>query len=201
MREDCASRMNPVSNRTDGRRATVNDRRDAVRAGGAFASASWSLAAALLVASPAQAAGDLVLIPDPRLLVALLVLFGLLIVPVNLLVFKPIFRILDEREARTTGTRKRAEKLERDAQEILDRYQAALQAVREESEVARRSALEHARGESQTETARARADSERETEGARSRVAAEFEAARNALRAQSKDLARQAASRVLGRVL
>jgi F-type H+-transporting ATPase subunit b len=153
------------------------------------------------LARPAWAAGDLVLIPDIPLLVALVVLFVLLVLPVNVLVFKPIFRILDEREERTQGTRRRAEKLERDAQEILDRYESSVREVREESERERRGALEGARGESQQATSAARADSEGEIERARSQIAAEYEAARNALRASSQDLARQAASRVLGRAL
>ena len=154
-----------------------------------------------LLASPARAAGDLVLIPDAGLLVALLLLFALLVVPVQLLVFKPIFRILDEREERTSGTRERARKLERDAQAILDRYESSVREVREASERERRAALERARGEFQQATGGARAESEREIERARAQVAAEYEAARTALRAQSQDLARQAASRVLGRAL
>jgi F-type H+-transporting ATPase subunit b len=159
------------------------------------------IALALLLAGPAWAADDLVLIPDLRLLVALIALFALMVVPVHVLVFKPIFRILDEREQRTDGTRERARKLERDAEEILDRYESSLRGVREESERERRAALERARDESQQTTGGARAESEREIERARSQIAAEYEAARNALRSQSQELARQAASRVLGRAL
>jgi F-type H+-transporting ATPase subunit b len=156
---------------------------------------------ALALATPAHAAGDLVLIPSLPLLVALVVLFAVLVLPVNAMVFKPVFRILDEREARTTGTREKAEQLERDAQEILDRYESSVQGVRDEAERERRAALEGARGDSQGATADARAAAESEIEQARAQIHAEFEAARTALRNQSQDLARQAASRVLGRVL
>ena len=161
----------------------------------------WVCAFVGLLAAPAQAAGDLVLIPDAGLLIALLLLFALLVVPVQVLVFKPIFRILDEREERTNGTRERARKLERDAQAILERYESSVREVREESERERRAALERARGESQQATGGARAESEREIERARAQIGAEYEAARNALRSQSQELARQAASRVLGRAL
>lgn len=158
-------------------------------------------ASAMALAAPAQAAENLVLIPDLPLLLALVVLFALLVVPVQVLVFKPVFRILDEREQRTDGTRERARKLERDAEEILDRYESSVREVREESERERRAALERARDESQQATGGARAESEREIENARAQIAAEYEAARTALRSQSQELARQAASRVLGRAL
>lgn len=155
----------------------------------------------LLLALPAEASGNLVLIPDGRLLLTLVLLFAALVLPVHVLVFKPIFRVLDERQERTAGTRERARKLERDAQEILERYESSLRQVRDEAERERRAALDRARGESQQATGAARADSEREIEHARGQIAAEYEAARNALRSQSQELARQAASRVLGRAL
>jgi F-type H+-transporting ATPase subunit b len=175
--------------------------RATVRAIGETGRTALLLAALLILAQPSHAAGDLVLVPSPPLLVALIVLFALLVLPVNTLVFKPIFKILDEREARTTGTREQAEQIERDAQEILDRYEASVQAVRAEAEQTRRAALEAARSDSQGTANDARAEAEREIEQARNQIGNEFEAARTALRSQSQDLARQAASSVLGRVL
>ena len=44
-----------------------------------------------------------------------MVLFAALIVPVNRLLFQPIFRVLDERDASIAGTRARAERLEHEA--------------------------------------------------------------------------------------
>jgi F-type H+-transporting ATPase subunit b len=170
--------------------------RATVRAIGETGRTALLLAALLILAQPSHAAGDLA-----PLLVALIVLFALLVLPVNTLVFKPIFKILDEREARTTGTREQAEQIERDAQEILDRYEASVQAVRAEAEQTRRAALEAARSDSQGTANDARAEAEREIEQARNQIGNEFEAARTALRSQSQDLARQAASSVLGRVL
>ena len=172
-----------------------------MRATGRIRRTTLLLSVGLLLAQPSHAAGDLVLIPSLPLLVALIVLFTVLVLPVNALVFKPIFRILDERDARTTGTREKAQELERNAQEILDRYEASVREAREEAERERRAALEQARGASQGTTTDARGAAEQEIERARSQIAAEFEAARTALRTQSQDLARQAASRVLGRVL
>ena len=62
-----------------------------------------SLAIALFAALPAQAAGaSLEIFPDERIFY-LIVLFVLLIFPVNKLLFHPIFRVLDERDARIDG--------------------------------------------------------------------------------------------------
>jgi F-type H+-transporting ATPase subunit b len=155
-----------------------------------------------LVSAPAIASEDnLVLVPDPPLLLALLLLFVLLIVPVNLLVFKPIFKVLDEREARIAGTRARAQKLEEDADAVLGRYEAAVRDVREEAELGRRARLEEARSELVAATGAARRDAEGEIERARSELRSVVGSAQTALRSQAEELARQAASQVLGRSL
>jgi F-type H+-transporting ATPase subunit b len=151
-----------------------------------------------LVSAPAIASEDnLVLVPDPPLLL----LFVLLIVPVNLLVFKPIFKVLDEREARIAGTRARAQKLEEDADAVLGRYEAAVRDVREEAELGRRARLEEARSELVAATGAARRDAEGEIERARSELRSVVGSAQTALRSQAEELARQAASQVLGRSL
>lgn len=167
-----------------------------VRAAGLVA-----LAVALPLASHAAGDGGLVLVPDGRLLVGLILLFLLLIFPVNQLLFKPIFRVLDEREQSIEGTRSRAEQLERDAAEALASYEKQVHKVRDESEQQRRSLLETARSEGLRATGEARAGVERELESARGEIEASLEAARATLRGQSQELAREAASRVLGRAL
>ena len=162
----------------------------------------WTVALSTLVAGEAAAAeGGLQLLPDLQLLGTLLVLFGLLIVPVNQVIFKPIFRALDDRADKISGTRARAERLERDAEAVLGRYQTTVREVREEAESARRARLEEARGETARTTAEARAAAESEIERARAELSAALEEARASLRGQSQELAREAAARVLGRAL
>jgi F-type H+-transporting ATPase subunit b len=160
------------------------------------------VALSILVAGEAAAAeGGLELLPDLQLLVTLLVIFGLLIVPVNAVIFKPIFRALDERDDKISGTRLRAARLERDAQAVLERYQKAVREVREEAETARRARLEQTRGETAQTNAEARAAAESEIERARAELSAALGDARASLRARSQELAREAAARVLGRAL
>jgi F-type H+-transporting ATPase subunit b len=158
-------------------------------------------ALALGVSAQAQAAGGLELMPDPPLLLALIVLFAVLVFPVNQLVFKPIFRVLDEREEQIDGTRTRAAQLEQETDDVLSRYESQVAAVREEAEQGRRSLLESARGDATGTTGGARAEAEREIERAREEIAEALESARGGLRAESQELARQAAASVLGRPL
>ncbi len=155
----------------------------------------------LFVAAPALAAGDLVLIPEVPLLVSLIVLFLILVVPVNKLLLQPLLKVLDEREERIDGTRNKADSLEREASEILQRYESEVRAVREDSEQKRRGVLDEARGQSSETTGAARSAAEQQIEAARNEVNAALEQARTGLQSQAQDLAQQAASQVLGRAL
>jgi F-type H+-transporting ATPase subunit b len=167
---------------------------------------SSALLALALIALPATALAEggghgLVLMPDPRMLVALMVLFVLLVAPANALVFKPLLRVLDEREARTAGTRAKAEKLEQEAAAILLRYETAVRDARDQGELSRRALLGEVRSEVQREVTGARRDAEGQLERARGEIDAALESARASLRGQAQELARQAASQVLGRAL
>jgi len=158
--------------------------------------------AALLGAAPAVAAEDgLTIVPELGLLVLLMVLFALLVLPTDRLLFRPLFRLLDEREARTLGTRRRAEKLASEAEAVLERYESAVHAAREEAERERRARLDEAREGRARRTAEAREEAEQRVETARRDVQEEFGRARDALRAQAEGLAREATERVLGRTL
>ena len=156
----------------------------------------------LLLAQAAHASGaSLEIFPDPKLLACLVVLFLLLVVPLNQLIFKPLFRVLDERDERITGTRQRAERIFREADATLARYEKAVQETREEAEGERRAQLDRARGEMLERMGGARAEAKREVERARGELASTLDAARGTLRTESRALAREAAARVLGRAV
>jgi F0F1-type ATP synthase membrane subunit b/b' len=161
------------------------------------------LAAALLTTGTASASeGGIVLWPDWfTMLPFMIALFAALIVPVNALLFRPLLRALDLRVERTAGTRERAQKLAASADEILAKYEQAVSDVRIEAEQTRRAELTTARSETAARTAQARAGAEREIERARHDVSAALAEARTKLRAEAEPLAREAASRVLGRVV
>jgi F-type H+-transporting ATPase subunit b len=162
---------------------------------GAFAATS------LLAGEALASEGDLVLFPDPVMLGLLVALFLVLVYPVNTLIFKPIFRVLDERDAKIAGTREKAENLFAEADEVLARYEGSVRDVRAEAESARKQVLVAARGDGGSRTAEARSEAEREVAGARDEIASALDAARGELRAQTEGLAREVAARALGRPL
>lgn len=156
---------------------------------------------ATIEAGAAQAAGDLVLIPDPQTLLILLVGFVALIFPLNSLLFKPVFAALDARQERIDGARSRSTHLDEEADQVLEQYENAIRQARRESEITRQGQLERAREEQQSVTQAARSEAEGELERARGELAQSLEDARVGLRASAEELAQAAAERVLGRSL
>ena len=171
------------------------------------ASAKWfgvaaGAACALLAQGASASEGGLELLPDfLGKLPILIALFALMIAPANAILFKPIFRVLDERSERTAGATRRAEKIAKSTEETLVRYESAVRDVRSEAENARKQRASTARDESSRLAQTARADAERELERARGELAAALESSRRILRAQVQGLADEAAARVLGRPL
>ena len=102
---------------------------------------------ALLVAAPVHASADLVLIPDPVTLISLIVLFIVIIFPLNALIYRPIFVTLDERHARTVGAREKAAELSEEADEVLARYRIEIAGARSVAEQSRKQAVAIAREE------------------------------------------------------
>ena len=157
---------------------------------------------ALFAGAAVASEGGLVLLPDwTGKLPVLIVLFALLMVPVNAILFKPIFQVLDAREERTTGTRERADKVMKDAEETLAGYERVVREARAESEQARKREAAAAREENATVVDAARAESESHLESARTELAATLEQSRRTLGIDARSLADEVASRVLGRAL
>lgn len=163
---------------------------------------AWAVALLLgVVATPAQAAAGLSLFPQWGLLVVLLVGFVILVFPLNALIFKPLFRVLEEREERIEGARARAAELEGNAEELLNRYRAAIAEVRETCERDRRAQLEAARGEQSELTDAARSEAETVLAAGRVDLDQWLGDARTTLRGDAEPLAQLAAEQVLGRSL
>jgi len=154
-----------------------------------------------LAASPALASSDLVLIPDGQMLLILIVFFVALIFPVNALIFKPIFAALDERQEKVAGFRRRSQSLQAGADSVLKRYRDSIREVRAEVDQARREQLDAVRTEQATITAEARSSAEGQLAAARTELEAALVAARQTLRTNAQDLARDAATAILGRSL
>jgi F0F1-type ATP synthase membrane subunit b/b' len=164
-----------------------------------------SVGAALLVLATAQpalaAGGGIEIIPDPLKLVALILLFAAVVAPVNKLILQPMLGVLEERSERIDGTRDRAAAVAREADEVLGAYESGVARAREQAEAERRRIVDEARHAETRTLARERGDAEQQIEKARAEVDQALEQARAGLRSEARDLARQAAERVLGRSL
>lgn len=158
-------------------------------------------ALALTLPSEALAAGGLELMPRLELLVLNVVVFALLVYPIDRLLLKPLIAVLAERDARTNGALERSEALTREASEIQQSFEARLKEVRNEAAERRARVLAAGEEEERRVLDRAREDAGRALEQVRQGVAAELEAARQTLTADASELAREAATRILGRAL
>ena len=166
-----------------------------------FGPTAGLLGLGLAFAQSAQASEELTLIPDPETLLMLVAAFLLLIAPVNLLLFRPVFRVIEARRERIEGAVKRAHHLSEEARAVMGRYEHAVREARETAESERRRRLDEARREHASNSAAARSDAERQIDVARAELDTALAGARGALRAQAEELAREAAQRVLGRPL
>lgn len=157
----------------------------------------------LLLACPVAAGaagGHLEIFPDRRVWI-LLVLFALLIVPTQRILFAPVMRVLEERHTRIEGGRERAGALSAKAEDMLRRYQEAVREARDAAEQQRRSLVDEARHEQSRAVAEARSTAADKAASARAEIGRALGDARAQLRSEAELLAREAASRVLGRTL
>lgn len=157
--------------------------------------------ALLLAAGPAVASeGGLQIYPD-RKLVYLIIGFAVLIPLLDVLLFRPLFRVLDERHERIEGAKVRADDVSRRAGELVQRFELAVQQARAAAEAERQQLLETERQEQVARVANEREQAERSLQTARREVTRAVVDARQFLRRDAESLAREAAARVLGRSL
>lgn len=138
--------------------------------------------------------------PDKTLLI-IFVLFIVFVVVMNYLLFKPIGRILDERETLTDGAAAEARAAARQYQARLANYEETIRQARAESyrklEQQRAVALEERRKLLEA----ARAETDAEIAKGKARIGAEATAARTTLEAEARQLAEQISRTVLGRAV
>ena len=159
------------------------------------------VALGLAVPGTAAAAAGLNLFPRFELLALNIFVFTLLIYPVNKLLLQPLVRVLEQREARTLGALERAQATLADATELRGEFEGRLREVRTRAAERRGEVLAAGESEVQQALELARGEAGESLDRVRSGVAAELQAARQTLRADASELAREAASKVLGRTL
>jgi len=172
-----------------------------IRSQRALAGAVATVALLALAAPPARAEGGALVIVPNRTTLVLLAVFVVLVPVVNRLLLAPLMGVLDERESRIEGARRRAAELAEQASALVARHDAAVREAREISNAEHARTVEEARRSQHATVAEARRLAEGEVAGARSRVAAAVESARGALRGEARALAGEMAERLLGRRL
>ncbi|HXU04880.1 MAG TPA: hypothetical protein VN903_28155 [Polyangia bacterium] len=153
--------------------------------------------ALLLTAAPEAHEPQLIDI-DGTLLVQLGIFLFLLLV-LSKWLWRPYLRVRTERVARVEGYREEAVKLEADAQQRLNRADAALAEARRVGAGERAVARAEAHAREQTLLAEATAAAQRKLADARGRLTAAIGAERKKLEADSSEVAVAAARKILGR--
>jgi len=135
---------------------------------------------------------------DATLLVQL-VIFTAFILVLRPLIFDPLLRVFEERERRTEGAKQEARDMDERAGELMSRYESELERVRREASRER----DRLRAETAKLEARIMAEAREETakilEDGKAKVALEVTSLRKELESARPGLAREIASKMLGR--
>jgi F-type H+-transporting ATPase subunit b len=160
-----------------------------------------SLAVAAAAIPSVASAADLNLLPHWPFVAINVLVFGLLILPVNRLLIRPLLRLVEEREQRTSGSLEEAGRLDADASELGAELEARLLEARARAQARRAAIMADAEAQERSLLSAASADAARSIETVRGSVTSELVAARASLQGEARALAGEAAARLLGRPL
>src|SRR5215475_3582798 len=142
--------------------------------------------------------GGNIISPDGSLVVVLL-LFMLTVFILNRLLFRPVGRVLDERESRVRGDRNEARAATRNSERRLSEYESAIRQARADAyrriEQTRAGALE----ERQKIVDEAKEKAARQIDGARGEVRKQVASAREQLGSEARQIADRISRALLGR--
>ncbi len=138
------------------------------------------------------------IVPDLTLPV-LIVLFLIFIWVMNALLFRPTLQVLEERQERIEGSRKRAGELQGRIEDALAKQAAQVREARVNGERERARLLQEASAEEERIAAEGRDRAARTIEEIREAIAREAREARSELEGRALDFATLIAEQVLGR--
>jgi F-type H+-transporting ATPase subunit b len=133
--------------------------------------------------------------------VAQMVIFAIFIIILKPLLFDPLMKLFEERERRTEGAKALARRMDERAGEILRRYESELDAVRRVAAEERDKLRAEAQRLEAQILAEARAEAAKLVEEGKKKLDIERKTIRAELSARAPQIARDIASRVLGREL
>jgi F-type H+-transporting ATPase subunit b len=128
-----------------------------------------------------------------------IVLFLVLWLILNKVLFRPYLRLLEERERRTAGTRQEAIDLEQEGARLRAQYEEKIAQAQIAGYAAREAILQEARQQRERVLTQAHADAMSTLEAVRREVASEMQKERQLAAAEVRTIAQEMAGKVLGR--
>ena len=130
-----------------------------------------------------------------------LVNFGVLVLLLNVFLYKPIRKVLADRAAQISGAKAKAVEVDRDVQEKMALYEARLREVKVKASEERSAMVKEAQTEEAQLVEKARKEASESISAIRNRVAKEAAGARELLKEQARSLSLDICEKVLGRSL
>ncbi len=130
-----------------------------------------------------------------------IVMMLILMVVLNGLLYKPIRRLLEERESRMSDIREQIESYERNAQQLVDNFNKRLAEARMAGQKERDKFKDEARAEEKRLLEESMAEAQARKEELMSGLGAEIEAARKELKEKAEAFAAEIAQKLLGRAV
>jgi F-type H+-transporting ATPase subunit b len=127
--------------------------------------------------------------------------FLLLLLILNIFLFKPIRKVLSDRESELTGSREKAAAVDKDVAEKMAAYESRLKEIKGKGSEERESLKKEAAVEEAKLLEAARAEAGATLSTIKQRVAKEAADARTALQEQARGLSLEICQKVLGRSL
>lgn len=127
--------------------------------------------------------------------------FFILMTVLNVFLFKPVRKVLADRETELAGARKKAADVDSDVQEKMALYEARLREVKMRAHDDRSVMIKDAQAEEAATLERARKEASDALGAIKSKVAQEAADAKNLLREQARSLSLEICEKVLGRSL
>jgi F-type H+-transporting ATPase subunit b len=120
-------------------------------------------------------------------------------ISLNLLVFKPILRIIERRKALTAGAEKEALVLDEKTQGLIETHRKKMQEARTQGLALKEKFKKEGETEAASLAAKVQGEVEASVENARSEISRESKEAQLVLRKLSRDLSKDMAEKLLGR--
>ena len=127
--------------------------------------------------------------------------FGILVLVLNVFLYKPLRAMLAKRRADIASSRERAHAVDQQVQEKMTQYEASLRDAKAEAGIKRAESVKQAQAEETSLLDKARSEAAASLAMIRERIAKESAEARTMLQQQAQSLSNDICEKILGRSL